>query len=123
MFRFPANFVPTVAATTTSSVRSTFLAPVYSFSSATALVPAVTNFSSFQFVPFSCTGFGLFANTQSLQFFAHWYAGRHKKHRWAREKRYHPKYQINKIGRNAFSRRLHWKTNRWNYKQSFRDMP
>lgn len=65
----------------------------------------------------------MFQPTAPLCIFAHWYAGKHMKHRYAREKRYHPKYNIAKIGRNQFSRKLSWKTNRWNYIQAHRDMP
>lgn len=66
---------------------------------------------------------GMFHPSPSLLYFAHWYAGKSKRHRYAREKRYDPKYQIQRIGRNKFSRKLLWKTNRWNYIQAHRDMP
>jgi hypothetical protein len=65
----------------------------------------------------------MFRPTATLGLFAHWYAGRSKKHRYQREKRYHPRYDIQRNGRNRFSRKLSWKTNRWNYIQAHRDMP
>ena len=65
----------------------------------------------------------MYKPTQPLLIFAKWFAGKHKKHRWAREKRYHPKYSIQNFGRNAQSRKLFYKTNRWNYVQAYKDMP
>ena len=56
--------------------------------------------------------------------FAHWYSNRSTKvrFRYAREKRYHPNSQIarNSIGKNGRSK--HFKTNKWNYKQAYKDM-
>ena len=65
----------------------------------------------------------MFRTTPPALIFAHWFAGKHKKHRYAREKRYHPKFDVARQGHNQFSRKLHWKTNRWNYQQAYRDMP
>jgi hypothetical protein len=89
-----------------------WLAPAAQLPHGIALAPA-----------FAATSAGWLQPTQLNLIFAHWYAGRAKRHRYAREKRYHPKYDVAKIGRNAFSRKLHWKTNRWNYQQAHRDMP
>ena len=65
----------------------------------------------------------MLAPTSPLLIYAHWYSGRLKKHRHARDKRYCPKTQLAYWGRNRFSRRMHYKTNRWNYMTAYKDMP
>jgi hypothetical protein len=72
---------------------------------------------------FRATPVQRFRATPVRRIFAAWYAGKHKKHRRAREKRYHPKFSIQNFGRNNNSRKLFYKTNRWNYIQAYRDMP
>jgi hypothetical protein len=61
--------------------------------------------------------------TTTLLTFAHWYSGKQKRHRVARDKRYHPKYSVAYAGRNAYSKRAFYKTNRWNYRIAYKDMP
>nr|CCC51739.1 hypothetical protein TVY486_1007850 [Trypanosoma vivax Y486] len=60
--------------------------------------------------------------TRSL-FIAHWYCGHKFRHRFMRDKRFHPSLQASHDARNRFSKRRHFKTNRWNYQQAYRDMP
>lgn len=54
---------------------------------------------------------------------AHWYAGPRYKHRYMRDKRYHPSVLASQYARNKFSRQKHFKTNRWNYVTAYKDMP
>eukprot|EP00796_Vickermania_ingenoplastis_P006627 gene6627-4747_t len=65
---------------------------------------------------------GLFSATLPLPV-AHWYAGHKFRHRFMRDKRFHPSHQAASDARNRFSRRRHFKTNRWNYAQAYKDMP
>lgn len=72
--------------------------------------------------PLRFSGGGCFGCT-SLCSIAHWFAGHKFRHRFMRDKRFHPSHQASKDARNRFSRRVHFKTNRWNYKQAYKDMP
>ena len=54
---------------------------------------------------------------------AHWYCGTKKVHRMNRDKRFHPCTVANSVARNKWSRRQNFKTNRWNYRAPYRDMP
>lgn len=65
---------------------------------------------------------GLFSATPTA-LYAHWYSGRKRVHRIARDLRYHPKFSVSNVGRNRYSRRVHFKTNRWNYREAYKDMP
>ena len=65
---------------------------------------------------------GVFAPTPTV-LYAHWYSGRKRVHRIARDLRFHPKFSVANIGRNRYSRRVHYKTNRWNYREAYKDMP
>ena len=55
--------------------------------------------------------------------FAHWFAGHKRRFRYQREKRYHPNYQANTGVIQRATLKLRFRTNRWNYKQGFKDMP
>jgi hypothetical protein len=55
--------------------------------------------------------------------FAHWFAGHKRKHRFMRDKRFVPQTWANSAARNNFSRKRHFKTNRWNYVTAYKDMP
>lgn len=54
---------------------------------------------------------------------AHWYCGTKMRHRFMRDKRFHPNTLANHVARNKVSMRKHYKTNRWNYVQAYKDMP
>ena len=54
---------------------------------------------------------------------AHWYSGHKPKYRANRELRYHPNNCIRAAAKMRFSRRIHFKTNRWNYRTAYKDMP
>ncbi|KPA81874.1 unspecified product [Leptomonas pyrrhocoris] len=54
---------------------------------------------------------------------AHWFCGHKYRHRFIRDKRFHPSHQAAADARNRFSKRKHFKTNRWNYTQAYKDMP
>jgi hypothetical protein len=131
MFRIPTNYTP-IAGGGYSSISKQFLKQsnmttmfnyYYQLPSSTTNLASTS--SSFLLLAETCSfsSSALFSQTQPLYVFAHWYAGKHKRHRYARERRYHPNWDIAKAGRNRFSRKLHWKTNRWNYQQAYRDMP
>jgi hypothetical protein len=66
---------------------------------------------------------GMFTLSRVNLMFAHWFAGKKKRHRYNREKRYHYRTQMQASGRNNFSRKLYWKSNRWNYTAAYKDMP
>ena len=55
--------------------------------------------------------------------YAHWYSGRQRKHRIARDLKFHPRYQRDKHMVNSTSKRLHYRSNRWNYRLAYRDTP
>lgn len=61
--------------------------------------------------------------TVQLRSFAHWYCGTKRKFRYARDRRFHPSFLVSSNARNRQSSKLHFKTNRWNYVQGYRDMP
>jgi hypothetical protein len=54
---------------------------------------------------------------------AHWYAGTKWRHRANRELRFHPNNCLRAAAKNRFSQRVHYKTNRWNYRAAYKDMP
>ncbi|CAJ1038860.1 hypothetical protein Q4I30_008432 [Leishmania utingensis] len=59
----------------------------------------------------------------NVSFVAHWFCGHKYRHRLMRDKRFHPSHQAACDARNRFSKRRHFKTNRWNYTQAYKDMP
>jgi hypothetical protein len=59
----------------------------------------------------------------SVAYIAHWFCGHKYRHRFMRDKRFHPSHQAAADARNRFSKRRHFKTNRWNYTQAYKDMP
>ena len=65
----------------------------------------------------------MFAITRTLRI-AHWYssADLRRKFRYMRDKRYHPNTLANTVAKNKYSKQIHFKTNRWNYKRAYRDM-
>ena len=63
------------------------------------------------------------APTGQQRDYAHWYSGRQRRHRLTRDLRFHPRYSVAYMGRNRYSKRLHFKTNRWNYKLAYKDTP
>ncbi|CAD2213301.1 hypothetical protein AGDE_00359 [Angomonas deanei] len=70
----------------------------------------------------STTRLMAFRPTQ-MNFVAHWYCGHNYRHRFMRDKRFHPSHQASHDARNRFSKRKFFKTNRWNYTQAYKDMP
>ncbi|EPY37009.1 hypothetical protein STCU_00289 [Strigomonas culicis] len=73
---------------------------------------------------FEWTRMTLFAfRPTQMNFVAHWYAGHKYRYRFMRDKRFHPSFQAAHDARNRFSKRRHFKTNRWNYTQAYKDMP
>ena len=52
---------------------------------------------------------------------AHWFCGHKDRFRYAREKRYHPLMSTLFNRQRTF--KIRFKTNRWNYKQAYKDMP
>uniref|UniRef100_A0A7S1QVJ6 Uncharacterized protein n=1 Tax=Neobodo designis TaxID=312471 RepID=A0A7S1QVJ6_NEODS len=62
------------------------------------------------------------ASSQSRGY-AHWYSGRKLRHRYIRDLRFNPRFSVANMGRNRYSKRLHYKTNRWNYKLAYKDTP
>jgi hypothetical protein len=92
-----------------------YTAPMMPVTSPVAMTQAVRTFSATA----PCL---MFSPTQ-VNLFAHWYSGRLLKHRASRDKRYNPKFSVEKQGRNRFSKRLYYKSNRWNYKVAYKDMP
>ena len=90
------------------------------------LRPALTwaaceEFDALPFFPCAPTGGG-FLHTTTPLLYAHWFAGKKMRHRYARERRYHAKMQVSTYGRNNYSRKWYRKTNRWNYVQKHKDM-
>ena len=55
--------------------------------------------------------------------YAHWYSGKKRRHRLIRDLKFNPRFSIDNLGRNRMSRRLHYKSNRWNYKLAYKDTP
>ena len=66
----------------------------------------------------------MFART-AIRNIAHWYSGASCRHRYRyqREKRYYPSNLLNAQAKIATSKKLQFKTNKWNYKQAYKDMP
>lgn len=73
----------------------------------------------FRFTAFRLTAF----RPTAPNLVAHWFCGHKFRHRFMRDKRFHPSYEAAHDSRNRFSKRRHFKTNRWNYTQAYKDMP
>lgn len=78
--------------------------------------------SMFRFTVLRSAVGGMFHSSPPLAV-AHWFAGHKFRHRFMRDKRFHPSHQASHDARNRFSRQRHFKTNRWNYTQAYKDVP